>query len=170
MSNRISIYFLGIFIFIQINGYPQSISLSVIGSYGNYSVGSSGSLSSNIGELRITTCYASSNILTEGFEQPNDLLPLSIHNLTAYNIDFKAYPNPFFNVLIVESAFFAKDAELRITDITGREIISIQNSCVFCNKNEVQIETGEFKSGVYLLTIIDKETKTPMKIIKLIKA
>ncbi|MCX6296601.1 MAG: T9SS type A sorting domain-containing protein [Bacteroidetes bacterium] len=158
------------FVFIRTNGHSQSVSTSVISCYGNYAVSSSGSLSANVGEPLVATFFNSTNFLTEGFEQPNDLLPLSIHDFSSNDAYFKAYPNPFYNILIVESALFEKDVELRITDITGREIFSIQNSCAFYNKDEVQIETGEFKRGVYLLTIIDKETKTPMKIIKLIKA
>ena len=159
-----------IFILTRINGYSQSISISVIGSYGNYSAVSSGSLSSSMGESMISTRIVPSDIITEGFEQPDDLLPLSIHNFIANDIDFKAYPNPFYNTLMVESTFFEKNVEVRITDITGRVVLSITNSSTFGNKNQVQIETGNFKSGVYFFTIIDKESNKPMKIIKVIKA
>ncbi|MGZ4049313.1 MAG: T9SS type A sorting domain-containing protein [Bacteroidia bacterium] len=169
MKFRVQLLLL-LFILTRISAHAQSISISVIGSYGNYNSISVGSLSSSLGEPMVSTRNASSNIITEGFEQPDDLLPLSIHNFIADDVDFKAYPNPFYNKLIIESTFFNKDVELIITDITGREILSIQNNAVFNNNDQLQIETSSFKSGVYFFTIIDKVTRKPMKIIKVIKA
>jgi hypothetical protein len=156
-------------VLIHFNGTAQRISNSVIGSYGNFAFNSGGSLSSSMGEPMVASRFVASNILTEGFEQPDDQVSTSTSDIAGTDAFFKAYPIPAHNMLAVQGDFSKKEVELCITDITGRELVLI-NSKNCSDKTLVQLETENFKNGVYFLTITDAVTRQKIQTIKIIKA
>ncbi|HET6991150.1 MAG TPA: hypothetical protein VFJ43_07495, partial [Bacteroidia bacterium] len=69
----------------------QSLSPQVVSSGGDFFPGGGTSLSTTFGELSITTLM-SGNMLTQGFQQPDDLgmSVVTLHNNNSVNV----YPNP----------------------------------------------------------------------------
>lgn len=83
----------------------------------------------------------------------------SIDNSEFANVNI--YPSPFSNNFIVSTGMSYVSAQL--TDISGKKIIEKS----FNNKNEMQFITEKLKSGIYFITLTDKNNKKVLrKIIK----
>ena len=80
------------------------------------------------------------------------------------NYDVSVYPNPFTNVITLNSENInLQQAELIITDVAGREIEKISN----LNTYTTQIDLESLKAGIYFYSIIEKtKTLATGKIIK----
>lgn len=79
--------------FWMMNASAQMLSPSVLATSGGYSAGSNASLSWTLGETIITTVQAGDNMLTQGFQQPENLtgpLPVSIIDFHAIRADGKS--------------------------------------------------------------------------------
>lgn len=73
----------------------QSLEQHVIGSAGNFSTtASSATLSWTLGEVITTTESSTSAILTQGFQQPIIINPLSVPDLGYNDLDIRVFPNP----------------------------------------------------------------------------
>ncbi len=86
--------------------------------------------------------------------------------LNANNITFTAYPNPIGNeVTLALQSKVSGNAAVRIIDITGREVLHT-NTLVKQGLNELVINTIDFKSGIYFVTVILNNQQTTLKLIK----
>jgi hypothetical protein len=72
----------------------QSLSPTVVASGGNYVSGTTGSISYTIGEPVTTTITGSNNTLTQGFQQPNDIINGLLDIEKEANGSFSVYPVP----------------------------------------------------------------------------
>jgi type IX secretion system substrate protein len=77
----------------------QSLTPTVIASTGGFSSNANGSLSYTVGEMTmVQTFSANNNILTQGFQQPNEF-PLGLIDITQDDFgSFAVYPNPAVDV------------------------------------------------------------------------
>jgi hypothetical protein len=72
---------------------------------------------------------------------------------------FSVYPNPAADVLHIDSALPLLDARIAICDLNGRVLFAAQNVDISSTHT---LQTGNFASGIYLLSI-ESGTKTMIK-------
>jgi hypothetical protein len=141
--------------------HAQSLSPSVIASSGGYFSNGSGSLSVTVAEMTmVETFNATSSILTQGFQQPDDGT-LSIDETTLAEVSI--YPNPTngqFSLTINASA--NGSAVVNIYDLLGQKIhekeITISNGL-----NRMMFDIRGCSPGVYLLYYRDETGSKTIK-------
>ncbi|WP_033961897.1 T9SS type A sorting domain-containing protein [Psychroserpens jangbogonensis] len=79
---------------------------------------------------------------------------LSIDEST--HIDFSIYPNPFRDVLTIESQF--AEFDVKLFDIFGKQVAQFQN--------QAQIETSNLASGLYFLNVSSEGLQETFKRVK----
>jgi hypothetical protein len=123
------------------------------------------------GEL-IVTCDAtgmelgvyngSITILSNDPDQPELVVPVSMTVTINTNLNRPGnlscntvlYPNPVADQLHVKSSCHkGNDIEMRIFDMFGRSVHSVENQKVFATNGEMLLDVSHLTSGVYLLTI-----------------
>ena len=141
-------HFLLFFFFLATYSYGQSLEQFIIGSAGNFSSASTGtSLSWTLGEPMISTENSSSAILTQGFQQPLVVTPLSTNLSQDQAIHLQAFPNPTLEKITLEKETNTTlNAEL--LDILGQ---SIGHYSLVENQTIISLET--LPAATYLLCI-----------------
>ena len=143
----------------------QSIGQQVISSSGNFLFAGNNSLSFTVGEIAVQT-LTSSSILTQGFQQPNDMY-LAVENIMPPPFQVDVYPNPTQDNLFVKlySNSSSPDATVRLMDMVGR--ILFETNIHSFETEVLNIPMQNFSAGTYLLSISDKlENISSYKIIK----
>ena len=100
----------------------QSLAPSVIASYGKWSNNGGFTLSATSGEMMIQTFTGGTNILTQGFQQPDDK-DVGIQQLTEDGLTINIFPNPTHDLVTVNLQ--ADNAELYgviMYDLLGRTL------------------------------------------------
>jgi len=103
-----------------------------------------------------------------GLEYQQEVIDTGVYRLMeplseniAQNEVFSIHPNPVQNDLLISfDAALSEDAELHITDFTGK---LIQKSYAIKDWTQVSIDISKLSSGIYILQIIQKSTSTPPK-------
>lgn len=146
-------------------GNAQMLTPTVISSTGGFSTnGGNGSLSYTVGEMTmVETFSANGNILTQGFQQPND----NMTGILAMTQDefgsFAVYPNPavdniWFGVELPE----AGKISIGIYDIVGQKVADVYNRDYTNGKVIQQTNVSTFAAAQYFLTMTftsDKDGK-----------
>ena len=146
-------------------GNAQMLTPTVISSTGAYSSNANGSLSYTVGEMTmVETFSANGNILTQGFQQPNDF-PTAILDMTKDDFGaFAVYPNP-----AVDNIWFGMElpeagkVSVGIFDIIGQKVADVYNGNYNNGKIVEQTNVSLLAAGQYFLTMTftsDKDTKT----------
>lgn len=138
------------FLFLTTYSYGQSLEQFIIGSAGNFSSTSTGaSLSWTIGEPIISTENSNTAILTQGFQQPLVVTPLSTNSKLNQQISLQVFPNPTLEKITLEKETnTALKAEL--LDILGQ---SIGHYSLIEHQTILSLET--LPAANYLLCIRD---------------
>ena len=133
----------------------QMLTPTVIASTGGFSSNANGSLSYTVGEMTmVQTFSASGNILTQGFQQPNDNIT-GLLDLTqdAFG-SFVIYPNP-----AVDNMWFGlqlpEEGKVQITlyNGIGQKISDVFNTHYDSGKMVEQLNVSMYAAGVYMLTM-----------------
>ena len=101
-----------------------------------------------------TTCFQQNGITLYPDTISNCELITSIAPKDNKNEAFRIYPNPFHGSFTVEFDKSINIEEIRLTDIFGRIILKQQTGTL------TKIEIGNLQDQIYILTIIDKDSKT----------
>lgn len=144
----------------------QMLTPTVISSTGGFSSnGGNGSLSYTVGEMTMVETFAQgANILTQGFQQPNDNM-VGILEMTQDEFgSFAVYPNPavdnvWFGIELPETGKLS----VALTDIIGQKIADVYSTNYNNGKIIQQTNVSLFAAGVYFLTMTftsDKDGKT----------
>ena len=106
-----------------------------------------------IGEIGVQESTVGNTHLSEGFVGPDLTALVGIEDYGVLN-GLKIYPNPVKDMLQINLPQTGT-YEVHIFDLTGKEIFyrNIEDS------NEAQYNIANFKTGVYLLVIADRENK-----------
>jgi hypothetical protein len=146
----------------------QSISRSVISSWGEFTSNSYAQLESNCGEVLVATLTSAANIVTQGFIQPPAYLFTNGPSVESSIGPFRLYPNPAENntVLVTPgSRYFS----ITVTDVRGRDVsaaIPLEKSF---SGNAVEINTTALNKGVYFIKIIDADTNGLIEVLRFVK-
>ena len=122
-----------------------------------------GSISYSIGQVDYISSSNSSNFISQGVQQPFEIVTLSGNGIKDIQISAQVYPNPSINQLIISlQNYDYENLSYRLFDMRGREIVEgkIANS-------ETIVNMQPYASAAYILKLVDnnKEIKT-FKIVK----
>jgi hypothetical protein len=166
--NKIKYCFLLFFIGNIAFSYSQSISRSVISSNGRFVSNASGSLSSNAGEIAVTTLFSTNNILTEGFVQPVNEITTGIKPISPDTENISLYPNPATDNIYITTGSFNNSLIIEIYDVQGRKLI-LNSGFERTSENSYSFNIISLDSGIYFMKIIDKNTNQSVGFIRLVK-
>jgi len=142
----------------------QMLTPTVIASTGGFSSNANGSLSYTVGEMTMVQTFSNSNnILTQGFQQPNDNVT-GLIDLTQDEFgSFVVYPNP-----AVDNLYYGfqlpEEGKVQITlyNAIGQKISDVFNTSYDNGKRVEQLNVSLYAAGVYVLTmnfVSDKDGK-----------
>jgi len=119
---------------------------------GSHTVGNT-TLTYAVGEVAVQENSAGGILLSEGFIGPDIINATGINDYGQLQ-NVSVFPNPVINDLHLVLPQ-AKDYEIFIFDLTGKEVMHRNDS--FDTDNLINL--SEFKTGVYMLIVIDRENK-----------
>jgi hypothetical protein len=125
--------------------YGQSMDQNVIGSSGAEYTGGNASISITVGEVVIETVSNSTNVLTQGFHQP-DLAVSGIQDLSP-DISVSVYPNPTISCLTIDMEQVDDNVLVEIMDANGK---TVHESSV---NSKTVIDVDHLASGIYFLNL-----------------
>lgn len=135
--------------------YAQSLSPTVISSTGGFSSNANGSLSYTVGEMTmVQTFSAGGNILTQGFQQPNDQLVGLIDFTKDEFGSFVLYPNPavdnlWFGFQFPESGRIA----IAVYNALGQKMADVYSGNYDTGKTTDGFAVSGFAAGSYYLSL-----------------
>lgn len=149
------IYFLLIAVTAALFSNAQMLTPTVIASTGGFSSNANGSLSYTVGEMTmVQTFSANGNILTQGFQQPNDNVT-GLIDLTKDEFgSFVVYPNPAVDNLWYGFQF-PEEGKLQVVlfDAIGQKVSDVYSATYDNGKTVQQLNVSTYAAGVYLLTV-----------------
>jgi hypothetical protein len=133
----------------------QSLSPTVIASSGGFTSNGAGMLSYTVGEMTMVQTFSvNNNILTQGFQQPNDNLT-GILDMTQDEFgSFAIYPNP-----AVDNTWYgfqlpeAGKVSISMYDALGQKLAEVYNANYTTGKITEQTNLSTFAAGMYYMTM-----------------
>ena len=140
---------------LSISMIAQTLSPQVISSSGGFYSGASATLSVTVAEMTMVQTFSQpNNILTQGFQQPEQLTTAIQENEMAIG-DVSIYPNPSNGLFVVDyNATSGGDYMVRIFDMTGQVVFS-QSYSAGVGQNSIHIDMSRYRQGIYLLEMSD---------------
>ncbi len=133
----------------------QSLAPTVISSTGGFSQNANGSLSYTVGEMTmVQTFSANGNILTQGFQQPNDQVVGLIDMTKDQFGSFVVYPNP-----AVDNLFFGYQfpeegkVSIKLYDVLGQLVEDLHNSPYTSGKTVETFSVTNLAAGSYYMAL-----------------
>ncbi len=134
----------------------QTLSPTVIASAGNYSSQGSYSSSYTVGELAAVQTFTSSNdsiILTQGFQQPNDMVLGLLDIEKGANGSFSVYPIPARTTVWFGYEFSgAGNINMSLYNMLGQKLEYTLNEGYESGKIVHSFDCSAYASGSYILT------------------
>ncbi|MEO5906918.1 MAG: T9SS type A sorting domain-containing protein [Saprospiraceae bacterium] len=135
------------------NQFAQQLTPFVVSTAGGFSSNGSGMLSFTAGEMSAVETYtASSNILTQGFQQAWDF-STAIHDNPLTGFFFEVYPNPSTGYFQFVSRSDREELiTAKVMDILGKEIFQME----YEHKDGLHfepIELTHLPQGIYLILV-----------------
>jgi hypothetical protein len=131
----------------------QSLSPQVVASAGNYVSSAAGSLSYTIGEPVVTTVSGGSNILTQGFQQPNDIVSGLLDIEREAFGSFSLYPIPATDKLWFGYEFPEEGkVEIAMYDALGQKLEFTLSESYESGKIVHSFDCSNYAAGNYVLT------------------
>ncbi len=156
-----------LFLSFSTTAFSQSVQRHVFCTSGSYANSGSVILESNIGEFFIETYSGPSNILTQGFIQP-DLSIITYIGNNDSNYEGSVYPNPVKNILYLDLGEQKyNNLMVEIVDVLGRKKVSQQVSNLY-RADRCEINFESLPSGVYFVRVYSLDNNW-IKILKVSK-
>jgi hypothetical protein len=129
----------------------QTLTPQVISSSGGFYSGASATLSVTVAEMTMVETFSQpNNILTQGFQQPEQLTTAIQENELAMG-DVSIYPNPTNGQFIIGyNATNSASCLVQIFDMTGQVVFS-QSFDAAVGQNNIHIDISRYRQGIYLL-------------------
>lgn len=130
---------------------------------GNDINGVGGTVSFTVGQIDYTTKNSSSGIVTEGVQQPFEILVITGIENTTVHLQAIAYPNPTVNQLTlrIDEAGYMSISYI-LTDLNGKILEEKKINAI-----STEIQTKELAMGVYFLKVVSDNKE--VKVFKIIK-
>jgi hypothetical protein len=142
---------------IKINAQKGSIAAG-----GNAS-GAGGKVSYSIGQVAYTTVAGSGGSVSQGLQQPFEIVTLGTDNFPEITLSMLVYPNPTTNLVNLNVGNFNfENLQFYLIDITGKQLQSQKISEI-----ETQIQMENLPQAVYFLNVLgNNKILKSFKIIK----
>jgi hypothetical protein len=135
----------------------QSLDRQVIGSAGGYEEQGGYSLSFTVGEPVVETAITGTLVLTQGFQQPDDVT-VGINDVVKINMDYFIFPNPTVNQLTVQlSADKIVEVSISLHDMLGRELTDLNRKVLVDGVTNQQYDLTNLAAANYMLILSDKD-------------
>lgn len=130
---------------------------------GGMAYGAGGSVSYSIGQIDYESAYGPGGTITEGLQQPFEIMIISGIEDNDINLSFAVFPNPTadFVVLSVQNANTV-NMTYTLIDIKGK-LIEKQE----VNGSQTTIAMKDLANGIYFIKVLQKSTE--LKVFKVIK-
>jgi hypothetical protein len=137
----------------------QSIERQVIGTTGSYSTGPSGSLSSTVGEVVISTGTSPAVRITQGFQQPEASGTTSIGK-GPLSVTVQAFPNPSQDALTIHLTGGDRLSALglRVIAMNGQLVRRVEAIPLVSGNATYHLDVSSLAAGQYLLTLDSQGT------------
>jgi hypothetical protein len=146
-----------------LTAFAETNSQVLNSSGGGNATGSGGSASYSIGQVVLSSGTDEAKTISQGFQQPYEILVVSIRELTGQKLDCSLYPNPATDYIRLKiEAYEGGELSYMLYDMSGLILINSR-----LEGNEVMIPMQSQKPGTYLLKLSDG--KQDLKIFKIIK-
>ena len=137
--------------------HAQTLSPSVVASSGNYSLVGGTSLSYTVGEMTAVQTFTDAsgrNILTQGFQQPNDIVNGLLDIDKGADGAFSVYPIPAQNTLWYGYEFTEPGkTEVSLLNILGQKMNYSLSETYDSGKLIHSFECSAYASGNYILSV-----------------
>ena len=149
------IYLTGLVLVATFITQAQSLSPTVISSTGGFSSNTNGSLSYTVGEMTmVETFTGGGNILTQGFQQPNDNVTGLLDMTQDEFGSFVVYPNPavdnlWFGIELPE----AGKVNIALYNVVGQKMADVYNGIYTNGKLVEQTSVTTYAAGNYYLSM-----------------
>jgi len=153
-----TIYIIFISLFIHLNVFAQNTILSS----SNKAIGATGLATYSIGQLVYTTTASESGSVSNGVQQPFEIINLIINDQNILDTKITVYPNPSIDYLILEINDTLNKLNYYLYDSIGRLLTKKT-----ITKNKTIINLKSFPTDSYLLKITN--SNQILKTIKIIK-
>lgn len=144
-------------ILVPVCSYSQTSERQVIGSMGSYQTATGISHSYTVGELAIGTGTSPSLIITQGFNQ-SDNLTTGLNEVIESEFTMSYYPNPTESILNFD---FNSEQPVSITlnlfDAGGKTVNIDQETVLVDGMMNYQLNMSRLTSGSYLIRISDSK-------------
>ncbi len=134
--------------------FSQTIQPEVLSSSGDFYSNSSAQLSFTFGEMIVETVSSSSNIITQGFQQPEQE-SVGIEE-TKNQLHVVLYPNPSKELLNIDLSEKEFEINLTIYDATGKVI---KQQYIPSWQQKVTLNINSFSSGYYIMTLVSSDNQ-----------
>jgi hypothetical protein len=163
-------YFLIAALVLSLAIHAQTLSPSVLAATGGFSSNANGSMSYTVGEMTMVQTFSSAgNILTQGFQQPNDMPEGLLNIAESGNGDLALYPNPAVDKVWYAFEFTASGTvTFVLTNILGQRIAEVNHINYDGGKISQTAWVSALASGTYFLTatFVDRTSGTSSQITK----
>lgn len=144
-----------IFCFTPLVVLSQSVTRNLVSVAGNSETNGNINLSYSIGEVIIPTVIQESNVLTQGFQQPELIVPRKVSELFR-ELEIQCYPNPVIENLKIQLNKFNdhQRIEIRIFDTGGNMVKYIIQDITGEKYTELKINLRELPNSLYFVHIL----------------
>jgi hypothetical protein len=133
----------------------QSLSPEVVSTTGNFTSSAGGSISSTVGEPVVTTLSSASHTVTQGFQQPNDIVSGLLDREKEASGAFSVYPIPatrelWFGYELPEGC----TVDVSVYDALGRKMDFRFTEEYVSGKSIHSLDCNLYAAGHYMLSIV----------------
>jgi hypothetical protein len=134
--------------------FAQSITPQVIASNGIFSSAGGYTLSYTTGQPASSTLTTTSNILTQGFQQPNDIYT-GVQTFATPTLTAQLYPNPAVDQinLVITSSNASGTYTVQLVDLLGRVLQQPVTTEVANGQTRFVFNVQELPSSMYFITV-----------------
>ena len=133
--------------------FAQSISPQVIGSTGTFATTGSYSLSYTVGEVATATLTGTNNIITQGFQQPNDVYT-GLQSINEPALNAQLYPNPATTEInLVINSTTNDTYKVELVDLLGRVLLQPLTTQIDKGAYHYVFNVQSLPASMYFITI-----------------
>jgi hypothetical protein len=151
--------------------HAQTLSPVELNTAGSVQKANGYSLSYSVGGTAVTTLSATNNMLTQGFQQPDNIIIVHVEPLDKLMVTVNAYPNPAKDFINVSLRNLEQPVVCRaeILSTSGASSPLSGDVYEFDGKNSAQIDLSNVLPGLYRITLVSKSENKPVASFMMIK-
>lgn len=143
--------------------HAQSIERYAIGTAGGFINQGPTSLSFTVGQTLTATVNVLNNILTQGFQQPVDILS-AVYEFDNNDGQIKVYPNPATEIIHVSiQNKTIKNFQLQVYNLVGE---NVQNKFTVKSNEEIILNISSLPAGIYFIRVTENQFTRVIRFIK----